>query len=301
MTFFNKKEEVYEIQLTSEGRRQLSLGKFKPKYYAFYDDEVLYDVGYANASEKQNLAQDRILDNSIYPKLNARFKGAKQDAKDNYNKNNKKTNEVLEYDIYMKGSPFMTMLGSYNSLTQEAPYYEISLLSANPNALLTGTSTSPLLFAKVTDADKKVTVSGGTTTTYIPQINITSSYRYYFDQKANTAYTSLDPLVFEILEKNTQFSNFTDNFEIEVFEVIKNNSQLSQPKLFIIEDGTPKTPQEKIDYQLRIQKMENDLQNLVGETLDVLLDEEAEPLFSPELLTKKAPNAKAKVICDDEK
>jgi hypothetical protein len=45
MTFSNKKEEVFDVQLPSEGRRLLSLGRFKPKYYAFYDDDVLYDIG----------------------------------------------------------------------------------------------------------------------------------------------------------------------------------------------------------------------------------------------------------------
>ena len=45
--------------------------------------------------------------------------------------------------------------------------------------------------------------------------------------------------------------------------------------------------------------MEDDLQNLLGETLEVLLDEQTEPLFPPELITKR--KAKPKIICDDEK
>ena len=248
MTFFNQKEEVFDVQLTDEGKRQLSLGKFKPIYYAFYDDEVLYDPRYAGAGEPQNEAETRILDETAYPKLNARFKGAKQEGKNNYNKNNKKNNEALGYDIYLKESPFMSALGSY-----------------------------------------------------IPQINITSSYRFYFDKKMNTAYSYQDPLLFEIIERNTQFSNFKDNFEVEVFEVIEAGSKLSQAKLFILEDSSPQTPEEKINYQLKKQKIEKELQNLVGESLEVLLDEQAEPLFPPELLTKKAPNAKAKIICDDDK
>ena len=117
----------------------------------------------------------------------------------------------------------------------------------------------------------------------------------------NTAYSYQDPLLFEIIERNTQFSNFKDNFEVEVFEVIEAGSKLSQAKLFILEDSSPQTPEEKINYQLKKQKIEKELQNLVGESLEVLLDEQAEPLFPPELLTKKAPNAKAKIICDDDK
>ena len=36
-TFVNKKERVFDIELTSYGRYLMSVGKFKPEYYAFYD------------------------------------------------------------------------------------------------------------------------------------------------------------------------------------------------------------------------------------------------------------------------
>ena len=50
MTFFNKKEEVLDVQLTSEGRRQLAMGKLRPVYYQFYDDNILYDIAHAGRS-----------------------------------------------------------------------------------------------------------------------------------------------------------------------------------------------------------------------------------------------------------
>ena len=43
MSFLNSKEEVIEIQLTQHGKRLLSQGLFEPKYYAFYDDDVLLE------------------------------------------------------------------------------------------------------------------------------------------------------------------------------------------------------------------------------------------------------------------
>ena len=39
MSFFNKKEEVYHIELTPYGRYLLSIGKLKPHHYRFFDDE----------------------------------------------------------------------------------------------------------------------------------------------------------------------------------------------------------------------------------------------------------------------
>jgi len=282
MTFFNKKEEVFDVQLTSEGRRQLSMGSLKPAYYAFYDDDVLYDVAWIDSTETQNQSQPRILDNTAYPKLNSRFKGIKEEGTENYNKNNKKNTENLGYNIYLKESPYLTPLGSYNSLTQFAPYFEVSLLSENINSLTTGSSQ---------------VVAGGIMK--IPQINFTSSYKYYINSKTNVVYYREDPMLLEILERNTQFSDFDDNFEIEVYEIT--GSQLTQPKLFIIEDRKPKTPQEQMQYQLKIQRIEKDLQNLVSDSLEILLDEETEPLFPPELITARKPNAKSKVVCDDEK
>ena len=62
--FFDKKEEVINIELTQYGKHLLSRGKFRPHYYAFYDDDVLYDTQYAGYSENQNEAQLRILDHT---------------------------------------------------------------------------------------------------------------------------------------------------------------------------------------------------------------------------------------------
>ena len=39
--FINKKEQVYDLKLTNYGHYLLSVGKFKPSYYAFLDDNVL--------------------------------------------------------------------------------------------------------------------------------------------------------------------------------------------------------------------------------------------------------------------
>ena len=45
--FLNKKEQVFDLKLTSYGNYLLSQGNFKPVYYAFYDDNVVYDIQHA--------------------------------------------------------------------------------------------------------------------------------------------------------------------------------------------------------------------------------------------------------------
>ena len=61
MTFFNKKEDVLDIELTPYGRSLLSQGKLEPKYYAFFDDDILYDSQAGGFSEEQNVIKTRII------------------------------------------------------------------------------------------------------------------------------------------------------------------------------------------------------------------------------------------------
>ena len=45
-TFLDKKQRVMDLKLTSYGHHLLSVGSFKPTYYAFYDDNIVYDSAY---------------------------------------------------------------------------------------------------------------------------------------------------------------------------------------------------------------------------------------------------------------
>ena len=67
MSFFDTKEEVLDVQLTQFGKRLLSLGQFRPAFYAFFDDDVLYDSEKAGFKEHQNSTQKRIIEET--PKL----------------------------------------------------------------------------------------------------------------------------------------------------------------------------------------------------------------------------------------
>tara|TARA_Y100000593_G_scaffold88670_1_gene171409 strand:- start:404 stop:1549 length:1146 start_codon:yes stop_codon:yes gene_type:complete len=58
--FLNKKEQVIDFKLTPYGKRRLAAGRFKPKFYSFYDDGILYDSQYAGFTEKQNDINNRI-------------------------------------------------------------------------------------------------------------------------------------------------------------------------------------------------------------------------------------------------
>lgn len=82
MSFFNKKEDVFHIELTPYGRHLLSLGKLKPHHYRFFDDDVMYNSNHipnGGFSEDQNLAHKRILDETPKIKPNPNLKGVESD------------------------------------------------------------------------------------------------------------------------------------------------------------------------------------------------------------------------------
>ena len=60
MTFMDKKEQVIDLQLTQYGKHLLSKGKMRPVYYAFFDNNIIYDGQYAGIVEEPREVQDRI-------------------------------------------------------------------------------------------------------------------------------------------------------------------------------------------------------------------------------------------------
>jgi hypothetical protein len=52
MKFLNKKEDVINFKLTSYGKYLLSIGEFEPEFYAFFDDNVLYDSRYGGLTDR---------------------------------------------------------------------------------------------------------------------------------------------------------------------------------------------------------------------------------------------------------
>ena len=66
MSFFDKKEEVLELNLTPYGRHLMSRGKLKPAYYSFLDEDIICDsdasgAGLDGFSEDNSEIKDRII------------------------------------------------------------------------------------------------------------------------------------------------------------------------------------------------------------------------------------------------
>lgn len=82
MGIFDDKEDVLEIELTQYGKRMLAQGKLEPAFYAFSDEDVLYDSEFAGYEENQNEAQTRILDETPRTTPQYLFYGIETEFKD---------------------------------------------------------------------------------------------------------------------------------------------------------------------------------------------------------------------------
>lgn len=227
MEFFDKKEEVYEFNLTEYGKYLLSVGKLKPAYYAFFDDDILYDVSGSNYSESQNETQVRI--QSETPKMKATTTRTSAETRVTQFLNNlegpigsgnsdpaNKTSYFRQPIFEDKGKVNAHPLGNSSVDTQYNPAWQVGVLST-----------------------PEISSSQDYTATHdyvenIPQLNINIDYETYFKpgemtdnsltgylENLNGETTNIflalkeDYLMLEVIEENTDFEK--ENFDIEIY------------------------------------------------------------------------------------
>ena len=81
MSFFNKKEEVLEFKLTEYGKRKLQLGRLNPTFYAFFDDDILYDGARCGYTEDNNDIEPRIQENTPSQRVQTSFSDLEKKVK----------------------------------------------------------------------------------------------------------------------------------------------------------------------------------------------------------------------------
>lgn len=217
MKFLNKKEQVFDIQLTPYGKHKLGAGTLKPQYYAFFDDNVIYDIRYTSASinEPQNDIHRRIKQQTQYLEGKTLFR------------------QVMSGSIVQGGILKDTIYEQdENPLTSEGFIGDARLLSQETNVAPAWKAISlqnKITSSALQDLKNKFKV---------PQIDITATYTLERVQpenidvgldtmsELNTAGVFSDgrrvrltvnhPLIY-LEELNTEL--LTQNFDIEVFDV----------------------------------------------------------------------------------
>jgi hypothetical protein len=224
--FLNKKEQVFDLQLTPYGKRLLSNGKFVPVYYTFLDDNVLYDGQYAGVTESQNDIHKRIKEDTQYLEGLVQLHNV----------------ETSTLSTLIETGPMAYYESDINPLEQKAPFNDFKFNDIIGDAFLDAdTNKAPgwkivslggsFLSSSFTDARNALKV---------PQINIELNYvkevvPYNYDEiyrtkdiktfiyrtqkfKDNNMIQLVpDDLVLYVEELNTML--LTENFDIEVYEV----------------------------------------------------------------------------------
>jgi hypothetical protein len=164
MTFFNRKEEVLNIQLTQYGKHLLSIGKFKPAYYQFFDDDVIYNIEFAGEEEKQKDIHERIKE---APRTHTQynFVSSEDDIRKlvRTSRNRNGTDADLYVPFNMKHRVMMTPLGTAEIGEQRKPAWKVHSFRGefeDTKTFITGTYSNlktPRL--KLEDVDYKLRVA----------------------------------------------------------------------------------------------------------------------------------------------
>lgn len=121
-----------KIELTPHGRNLLMKGELKPEFYAFFDDDILYDSSAGGFNEEGTEAKIRIISNTPSLKPQSTFTGVESKI------NNASTTE--------EDNLFINPIGTNKQTSKKANGWEVSALLGEfqSSTAYISSSTSPL-------------------------------------------------------------------------------------------------------------------------------------------------------------
>jgi len=221
MTFFNKKEEVIEVKLTSFGKHKLSKGEFRPASYSFFDDDIIYDDAYGAAPGNTH---DRIKET---PRM--RTQTSFKDVNDSDIINEPLGNLTTETNfVYLLGTPKEK---TYEDTIKKGPLQPIGTSSPeNANRPSWG---AYMLLGKM-DSSKPYYLSDDYYAD-IPQMDVTKreftvkairgtddnsqTYGVEFPDGSSVTLVEGENSEFLLLLKEKNSDSSSENFDIELYEV----------------------------------------------------------------------------------
>ena len=233
MEFFNKKEEVLDLQLTQYGKYLLSIGKLNPAYYTLHDDNVIYDRQFSitSSAEIQNEARVRIQSDTPILKTQYNFVSLDsmqskdpefQDDKERTGvmsrplaTSNLGSDKIPSWNINALGGIFLTesttsvISSSASAIVQEIPQIGAEVIY-RANAVMMSSE-----FSESEIEDVNQGFADGVPQDTLEGISI--SYETEVLSDGSSFLIDKDDLILQIVEDNAPMGN--DNFEVEIFEV----------------------------------------------------------------------------------
>lgn len=235
MTFFNRKEEVIDVELTQFGKHLLSKGRLRPHYYTFFDDDVLYDIKFSGMDQEiQNEIGDRIKET---PRLKTQyvFKGIETEFARNleeirHNGVTEEETRTFRQPSADKDYATSALLGNSKVGSQKSPAWKIHFLDGELSA------SSPIL------------ESEGQPSQVIPQLDAEITYRTSVKADLSEAefahplvtfedgsyiHTDEESIILEIEEVNSSILNGEIGIEIYKVEDEYLNGRVTGKELLI--------------------------------------------------------------------
>tara|TARA_R100000406_G_scaffold14275_1_gene9045 strand:- start:777 stop:1802 length:1026 start_codon:yes stop_codon:yes gene_type:complete len=225
MTFFNKKTEVMQIEMTPYGRYLYSIGKFKPHFYEFVDDDIMYGVvGSQESTEGQGTAHKRITEETPKLKINRAFQeeAAEFQSPSNTSPFIISKQRIVDKKMDQKQNGLFS-LGRSSYSSDNAATLQASMIQGRISASFMNHTTDRVVASAGLDRGGRI---------LIPQVNIeyniiatkrneleesSFSYEATSETLSNGDYISLNhqPPIIHLKEFNSFYEK--ENFEIEVF------------------------------------------------------------------------------------
>lgn len=251
MEFFNRKEEVLDVELTQYGKYLLSIGEFKPVHYAFYDDDVIYDTQYqgdppkdddtgiAGPTENQKDSEDRIKETpriKVQHNFKTVEKTSSQIADDIFYELKYFTPTAQEAFLYgvepgtkilIAESPFLYKFPYPKNLKDEMFGYALPLGTSKYNSIYAPAFQANFIKGQLVDGKSIYYDSGSFGIKRIPQVEMEVTFQTSIEQKKNVTNSA-----FNIEDATT----YTDN---QPTVTIGLNGPAGNPVISrVFEDGT---------------------------------------------------------------
>tara|TARA_R110001583_G_scaffold22775_1_gene84956 strand:- start:10000 stop:11055 length:1056 start_codon:yes stop_codon:yes gene_type:complete len=238
-TFFDQKQDVLDVELTKYGEYLLSLGKFNPVYYSFFDNNVLYDSRYAGYSSSQNDLEPRIQEETPSTRTQYSFEGRGE--------------QVLAYNASIADQPHLrederirfpstadkhftslnAPLGQSDLSSTRAPAWSMRFYNgkvANSSTTYTGSHAPlkiPQIDATIKYNTKLMSTEIGNETVEVDGAVVQSSYNQPVESEPalsegifpDGSYVAVegDYILLDLQEINSLYER--ENFDIEVYEI----------------------------------------------------------------------------------
>ena len=295
--FLDKKQQVIDLKLTTYGHHLLSVGTFKPTYYAFFDDNIIYDGAYMGITESQNNVVHRIKNETqylegqtLFTDLEDRLSNAVEGVA-SFDLDITPTKEIIRPNIFRYDKAIGDAHLDGRNL-QSAPAWKVVLLNGTIKSTSRRDSLNDINIPQV-DIDleyKKSTIDFEVdfeTSAMADAVNETSAF-----VDGNSVGLEPEDVVFYIEEVNT--ATLTRNFDIEIFQVqtssyVDNNGDIQQgTSSFIRKYFQTEVPQIVDGMMVMPNKIERYFDQLPSSSVEYYFDVLTDQRASEELVCRGA-------------